>query len=176
MNSSSIVIRFLPLDLFPCSLSSITFLRSPSPLIIWPNQLFFLLEIVSTRLRFSSTDCNTFSFFFYTITLKYLVKLKKVILPNYHVIAMCIITGYVYVGLRQQYVQNTNKVSSSLHFSVPKMPAAFPRCIATLSRCHKKGSIRGSWLMTNIRRPSSWKNAVASTPTGPSVLMAIGTN
>jgi len=40
----------------------------------------------------------------------------------------------MFVGLRLQYVQNTNKVSSSLHFFVPKMQAAFPRCIATLSR------------------------------------------
>jgi len=49
-------------------------------------------------------------------------------------------------------------------------------CTATLSRCHKRDSVCGSWLMKNIWRPSSWKNAVASTPTGPSVSMAIGTN
>jgi len=62
MISCSIMTRLLSLDLFPSSLPFITFLICPSPFIIWPNQLLFLLEIVSTRLRFSSTDWNTFSF------------------------------------------------------------------------------------------------------------------
>jgi len=67
-------------------------------------------------------------------------------------------------------------VSSSSQCSVPDTHAAFPFCTATLKRCQRNDIDRESLVTAALRRPSSCKKRVTSSPTGPSVSMAIGMN
>jgi len=67
-------------------------------------------------------------------------------------------------------------VSSASQCSVRNTHAAFPFCTAKLKRCQRNDIDRESLVTASIRRPSSCKKRVASSPTAPCVSMAIGMN
>ena len=60
--------------------------------------------------------------------------------------------------------------------TVPRMQAALPRCIVTLSLCIRNWNDRGSSVTALMRWPRSWKKADASSPKAPRVSTAIGVN
>ena len=78
--------------------------------------------------------------------------------------------------LDNQVTLKIKKSSSwTLDSTVPIADTVLPRCTATLRHCSRNWDALDSPALTAIRRISSFKKAVADSPSAPNVSTAIGT-